>query len=106
MQGKFIYKTENKNLIIFFSGWGSDYRIISIDESLNYASDIFVVWDYTDLNFKFPYFSIFVCISILAWSFCLWNAVLIFSKSTFELRGLLSVCEGASLLLRRISGVC
>ncbi len=91
MQGKFIYKTENKNLIIFFSGWGSDYRIISIDESHTYESDIFVVWDYTDLNYKIPDFSMYDSISIIAWSFGVWNADLILSQSSINYKKVIAI---------------
>lgn len=86
MKSKIIYKGNNRHLLLFFSGWGTDEKIITIPGSFKADTDICVVWDYTDPAFDISILSEYEKIYLIAWSMGVWNADMVFSAIDFRLK--------------------
>ena len=65
MKYKF-FQENNKNLIIFFNGWGMDELIISHLKRDNF--DLLVLYDYNDLDIEFPNLDNYEKKYIISWS--------------------------------------
>lgn len=66
MQYKWLNKQNNKNLIVFFNGWGMDERIVSSLNSVNF--DVIVFYDYRNMHFESCDFSKYDKKYLIAWS--------------------------------------
>ncbi|MBQ8887564.1 MAG: DUF452 family protein [Candidatus Gastranaerophilales bacterium] len=66
MQYKWLNKKENKNLIVFFNGWGMDEKVV---EHLNFANyDVLTFYDYRSLEIDDFDFSNYENKVLIAWS--------------------------------------
>ena len=74
MKHRLIKGNNAKELIIFFSGWGTDERIFSNIELYNNNYDICLVWDYNDPITELLFTSDYTKINIIAWSLGVWSA--------------------------------
>ena len=61
-----FFKNNNEKLIIFFNGWGMDAKIISHLDTEDY--DLLVLYDYNDLDVKFPSINTYKEIFVVGWS--------------------------------------
>lgn len=66
MKQKFIIKKGSKSLALFFTGWASDYNILSDAEC---SCDVLVAYDYTNFDFDTTEIADYHNINIFAWSF-------------------------------------
>ena len=68
MKYKWLNKQNNKDIIIFFNGWGMDETVVSHLEFEEY--DILMFYDYNNLNtdFDFSQTKLYDNISLIAWS--------------------------------------
>lgn len=66
MKSVWLNKENNDNLIIFFSGWGSDELIFKNLSALGY--DVIMFYDYENFEYLLPDFSSYAKKYIIAWS--------------------------------------
>lgn len=66
MKNKWLNKQNNKNLIVFFNGWGMDEKIINHLNSGNY--DVITFYDYRNLDTENFDFSQYEKKYLIAWS--------------------------------------
>lgn len=66
MQYKWINKTNNKNLIVFFNGWGMDEKIVSHLDCTNF--DVLIFYDYRNFSSIEFDFSQYETKTLVAWS--------------------------------------
>ena len=76
MEYKWLNKKNNKNLIIFFNGWGMDESIVNHLEFEN--NDLLMFYDYNslDTNFDFSLLEIYKNKYLIAWSMGVMTATL------------------------------
>lgn len=77
MKTHWLKKENNKNLILFFNGWGMDENVISHLESTK--KDILVVYDYNELKFD-ENLSNYASIALIAWSLGVFAASQVYNK--------------------------
>lgn len=68
MKFKWLHNTEQRNIIVFFNGWGMDEAVVSHLEAKNY--DVIMFYDYNDLSIEFDFTMLnkYQKIYIVAWS--------------------------------------
>lgn len=66
MKYKWLNKSGNRNLIIFFNGWGMDEAVVEHMNAGNY--DVIMLYDYNNLDFDFNLIANYEKKYIVAWS--------------------------------------
>lgn len=72
MKQIFLKKEGNKNLLIFFAGWGADENLFNCKAAKGY--DYMLCFDYSSLDFDFSEIKEYSNIRLLAWSMGVWAA--------------------------------
>ncbi len=66
MRRKWLNKNDNKELIVFFNGWGADEKAVSHLDYENY--DVLVFYDYRNFDIENFRFSSYKSKYLTAWS--------------------------------------
>ena len=84
MEYKWLNKENNKELIVFFNGWGMDENVVSHLDCTNY--DVLMFYDYNTLktNFDFALLEKYTKKHLIAWSMGVMTATLFNIKYTSE----------------------
>ena len=66
MKYEFTKHSDNKSLIMFFTGWGMDATLF---RNIDIHCNLVVIWDYEDFNIDVSLFNGYQSIYLFAWSF-------------------------------------
>lgn len=75
---KYLHHKNNKDLIVFFSGFASEPCLF--DYSFDNTADVLLVYDYANLDFNFDYLKDYEHVYVLAWSMGVAIASIIFEN--------------------------
>ena len=78
MQYKWLNKQNNKNLIVFFNGWGMDEKIVKNLDCQNF--DVITFFDYRTFDMPITDFSIYEKQYLIAWSMGVYVCNLFYDK--------------------------
>lgn len=81
---KFIHRTGQPRLLLFFAGWGADEHLFPYNPPAGY--DFLLCYDYTDEQFDYSLLEPYREIRLLGWSLGVWTAARILAGHTDRLK--------------------